>query len=441
MPSLDVTILAISLCFQPSLASVIPARLRWRSGLFDGQQSAMRGIEMSGEVTRHKQRLNAFLQHVLGLHLKAIRWSFDATADDGVVVMKLWQKNRQTYHDGSERIEVWRPVAPTELVRERKERLQHVERLKAGGTTYAIMRGYPDSYDKDPFVYENDRLYKLGRVEIDRDNGREYAVVERVVSIDEFLNRGTNDITAAELTTLLTSLGAPAIITKNNKSDAEMNYRPRPGHPGDMLDGFWTGQPIAVEPGEAFALHLVERAQEIWLGDYLGTLKEGGDRFSLIVGNAQRFHVTDLDFADPAQQRLKDALKQVGAVTYSYVHPSHWDDDRSMVANADRTLEGPVYKMAQIKQRLHQRAFRAAVFARHGKACMVTGCDVEGLLEAAHLDGSNWQDGDNTAADGIPLRVDIHRAYDKGLLTLDQDYRIVELDPALERQYGQYRRG
>ena len=76
---------------------------------------------------------------------------------------------------------------------------------------------------------------------------------------------------------------------------------------------------------------------------------------------------------------------------------------------------------------------------RHGKACVVTGCDIEELLEAAHLDGSRWQDGENTAQHGIPLRVDIHRAYDKGLLTLDQSHRITYLDPALERQYGQYR--
>lgn len=394
---------------------------------------------MSRDVTRHKLRLNAFLQEVLGLRLKVIRYSFDATADDGVVVMKLWQRNRRTHPDGSERIEVWRPVPPNEVVRGRKERLQHVERLKAGGTTYAIVRGYNDSYDEDPFVYENDRLYKLGRVEVDPGNGREYAVVERVVSLDEFLRRGANGITAAEMTTLLASLGARAVITKNKEPDAERNFRPRPGHPGDMLDGFWTGQPTSVTPGEAFALHLVEQNQEIWLGDYLGAVQEHGGRFSLIVGNVQRFHVTDLDFAAPAQQRLKEALKQVGAVTYSYVDPSHWGDDRDQDISANRTLEGPAYKMTQVKQRLHQRAFRAAVFARHGKTCVITGCDVEELLEAAHLDGSNWQEGDNTAADGIPLRVDIHRAYDKGLLTLDGDHRIVDLDPALERQYGQYR--
>lgn len=391
------------------------------------------------KITKQKERINAFIQNTLKLKLTNIVWSFDAYAEDGAVVMKLWQKDRQTLPDGTVRIGIWRPIPENEVKRGRKERLRNVERLKAGGATYAIVRGYPDSNDKDPHMYENDHLYRLGRVEVD-SNGKEYAVVEGVVSVDEFLNRRALRISASELTALLASLGVPIVITKNNKPDSEQNYRPHPCHPGDMLDGYWSGQPVVVDPGRAFALHLVERNQELWLGDYLGTVDEGGGRFSLIVGSAQHFHITDLDFASPAQQRLKAALKQAGAVTYSYIDPSHWEGNEDEKNTSGGVLDGPAYKMAQVKQRLHQRAFRAAVFARHGKKCVVTGCNVEALLEAAHLDGRIWQDGQNTAADGIPLRVDIHRAYDNGLLTLDEHHRIINLDPTLERQYGQFRR-
>jgi len=390
------------------------------------------------KITKHKERINAFIRNTLKLRITNIVWSFDAYADDGAVVMKLWQKDRQTLPDGTERIRIWKPVPDNEVKHGRKERLHNIERLKAGEATYAIVRGYPDSYDKDPHVYENDRLYKLGRVEID-SNGKEYAAVEGVVSIYEFLNRRSSGISVSELTAVLASLGVPVVITKNNKPDAEQNYRPHPRNLGDMLDGYWSGQPTAVDPGAAFALHLVERNQELWLGDYLGTVDEGDGRFSLIVGNAQHFHIADLDFTAPVQELLKGALKQAGAVTYSYIDPSHWRGNDGEENASRRTLDGPAYKMTQVKQRLHQHAFRAAVFARHGKKCVVTGCDVEALLEAAHLDGSNWQDGRNTAADGIPLRVDIHRAYDNGLLTLDEQHRIRSLDPTLERQYGQYR--
>lgn len=427
-------------CVQAYLASAIAGRLRCRPNTVEGQRPVIRGNGMTrnGKVRKHKQLISAFIRDTLGLSLTNTVWSWDAYGDDGVVVMKLWQKDRETLPDGTERIGVWDPVGDEEVKHAGKERLNNLKRMKAGGLTYALIRGYPDSYKTVSGVYENDRLYKLrSDVEVDA-NGREYAVVERVVTIEEFVNRGATAITAADFTALLASLGVPSVITKNHHPESEKNYRSRPRHPGDMLDGYWMGQPGRVVPGASFAIHLVERNKELWLGDYLGTIDEGEGRFSLIIGDAQRFHIADLDFDNPVQKRLRDVLKQPGAVTYSYVEPENWEGAVDLDIAVEALSEGPAYKVAQIKQRLHQRAFRAAVFAQHGKKCVVTGCDVEELLEAAHLDGCNWQAGDNTAADGIPLRVDIHRAYDRGLLKLDENFQIVDLAPALEGQYKQY---
>ncbi|WP_241292100.1 HNH endonuclease [Burkholderia stabilis] len=393
----------------------------------------------NGRIKKHKESINVFMQETLKLHIRNKLWSYDATADDGIVVMKLWQKDRQALPDGRERIGIWRPVPKSEVKLGRRERQNNIERMSAGAKTYAIVRGHPDSHDRDSYVYENDRVYELGRIEVEPD-GAKYAVVERVMTIAEFLSRNegpnSDDITAVDLTALLASLGTRTVVTKNNRPDAEQNYRPNPDHRDQMLDGYWVGQPANVSPANAFALHLVERNKEVWLGEYLGTIDEGDGRFSLIVGSVQRFHVPDLDFSNPMQQPLRKALKKPGAVTYSYFDPDDWE--RAVTDNA-RTPDGPVFKMSTIKQRRHQQAFRAAVFARHGKACMVTQCNVEELLEAAHLTGSNWQDGDNTADHGIPLRVDIHRAYDRGLLTLDRNHQIDHLDATLEEQYGQYR--
>ena len=67
-----------------------------------------------------------------------------------------------------------------------------------------------------------------------------------------------------------------------------------------------------------------------------------------------------------------------------------------------------------------------------------TFCQVEALLDAAHLPGTNWANGDNSPDDGIPLRVDLHRALDASLIRLDTQHRLIYVDPDLEAEYGQY---
>jgi hypothetical protein len=79
------------------------------------------------------------------------------------------------------------------------------------------------------------------------------------------------------------------------------------------------------------------------------------------------------------------------------------------------------------------------VFSLHGRRCVITGCAVERLLDAAHLPGRDWRAGHNRADDGIPLRADLHRALDAGLIRLGSGHRLIWVDAQLETQYGQYR--
>ena len=253
-------------------------------------------------------------------------------------------------------------------------------------------------------------------------------------------------ITADELFGILLALGAPVVITKNKHPESERNYRPHARHAGNMLDGYWKGRPSRVAPGAGFAIHFVERKRRLWLGAYLG-LKERAPQsgtYSLIVGDVQCFEIADLNLDDQRQGGLKEILKQDGAVIYSYFDPATFsagaysqDLDRLVDTHMDQR-DGPTYTMGQVKLRLQQKAFRRAVFGFHGARCIVTGCDVPNMLEAAHLDGKSWERGDNTAVDGIPLRVDLHRAYDAGLLKFDDQHRIIELDERLRGAYGQY---
>ena len=65
-----------------------------------------------------------------------------------------------------------------------------------------------------------------------------------------------------------------------------------------------------------------------------------------------------------------------------------------------------------------QRAFRLALLTNDPR-CVVTGCDVPAALEAAHIVAVS--EGGQDEANGLLLRADIHRLYDRGLLTIDQD--------------------
>ena len=140
--------------------------------------------------TKNQQTINEFLLYTLNLGLSNRTWSWDAYGDD-VVVLKLWKKLRETLPDGTERIEVWAPPPwKKPATAARRERRKNIDRLKAGGATYAVLRSGDGSHDRDSWDYERDGLYKLGHVIVDTDD-HEYAIVEGWVSVDEFLTRGS----------------------------------------------------------------------------------------------------------------------------------------------------------------------------------------------------------------------------------------------------------
>ncbi|QDQ82236.1 hypothetical protein [Paraburkholderia megapolitana] len=168
---------------------------------------------------KNPRTINEFLLYTLDLQLTSHRWSWDACGED-VAVLKLWEKRRAVLSDSTVRIEVWAAppwAKPTKAAR--NERRRSIERLKGGGATYAVLRGGDGSDDSDSRDYDADRMVRLSHVQVDPD-GYEYAVVDREVTVSDFLARGTGahatPVTAAELTTLLASLGAPGVITKNN---------------------------------------------------------------------------------------------------------------------------------------------------------------------------------------------------------------------------------
>jgi putative restriction endonuclease len=232
-------------------------------------------------------------------------------------------------------------------------------------------------------------------------------------------------ITSADLVALLDSLDAPTLITKNKKPESSWTFREDREVEGRYLDGFWTVRPTLVEEGHGYVLHHVVHESIIWLGPFGGLVQDEGGRYSYVIDAAMPFLLLDFGQSTAEQRVLWAILKQEGPVV-TYYEPRGVDSTDATVG------------FALAKRRLQQANFRLAVFAHHGARCKITGCRVPQLLEAAHLRGRDWQQGHNAATDGIPLRIDLHRAYDRGLIELDAQHRLIAVTDELREQYAEY---
>jgi hypothetical protein len=82
--------------------------------------------------------------------------------------------------------------------------------------------------------------------------------------------------------------------------------------------------------------------------------------------------------------------------------------------------------MRAICIRRGQPAFRKALLSAYGGRCAVTGCNVEDVLEAAHISPYSGPSS-NHVCNGLLLRADIHTLVDCGLLAFDPKTRRVVL--------------
>ena len=76
-----------------------------------------------------------------------------------------------------------------------------------------------------------------------------------------------------------------------------------------------------------------------------------------------------------------------------------------------------------IKSRLGQGAFRILVTGAYGRRCSITGEKALPVLEAAHIK-SFKEKGPNKVNNGILLRSDLHKLFDRGYITITTDYKV-----------------
>ena len=70
-----------------------------------------------------------------------------------------------------------------------------------------------------------------------------------------------------------------------------------------------------------------------------------------------------------------------------------------------------------------QSKFRKDLFDNYGGKCCITKCDVIDTLEACHI-YPYMGPKTNHVQNGIILRADLHTLYDRGLISIDEDYKI-----------------
>lgn len=87
---------------------------------------------------------------------------------------------------------------------------------------------------------------------------------------------------------------------------------------------------------------------------------------------------------------------------------------------------GPSEVATTVKARRHQTFFRNAVLSSYEYRCALSGLDIPSLLNASHI--IPWSESESRRADptnGICLNVLYDRAFDRKLITFDEEYRLV----------------
>jgi hypothetical protein len=114
--------------------------------------------------------------------------------------------------------------------------------------------------------------------------------------------------------------------------------------------------------------------------------------------------------------------------------PRTRDDQVREPAPPRYDVTGSTETTGEVRLRRVQGFFRRAVLTSYANRCAVTGLEVDKLLNASHI--IPWATSEPRRADprnGICLNTLHDRAFDRGLITFDEDHRIV-ISPELRHQ-------
>jgi uncharacterized protein YjbI with pentapeptide repeats len=91
--------------------------------------------------------------------------------------------------------------------------------------------------------------------------------------------------------------------------------------------------------------------------------------------------------------------------------------------------------IVKVLPRIRQSQFRNKLLAVYESRCCLTNCDVLEVLEAAHIVPHNWQENDDPS-NGLLLKADLHRLFDRNLLRIEPETLKVWIEPTIRNYYG-----
>jgi len=84
------------------------------------------------------------------------------------------------------------------------------------------------------------------------------------------------------------------------------------------------------------------------------------------------------------------------------------------------------YKIRETKVRVNQDYFRTIVMSNYSNGCGITGISIPELLVASHI--KPWSKDEKNRlnpTNGICLSATLDKAFDKGLITIDSEFRVI----------------
>lgn len=101
-------------------------------------------------------------------------------------------------------------------------------------------------------------------------------------------------------------------------------------------------------------------------------------------------------------------------------------------SNDKKSKELREIKSAIVRTRKGQAGFRKTMLSHYGNNCAISGHAIEEVLQAAHIIPYSISS-DHGVHNGLVLRMDIHRLFDLGLITVRHDTLTVEVARSLKR--------